>query len=239
MNSRSFLTAVLSLALAACDKPRSAAPATTPAPQAPASKPDVPVLPVSKGDAWIYQVKLTIPADVTSPGAAEVNTRHERIRTYLGKVAAAQGLPETDCFEVSVPGSPAEREFVRIEDDRVLMCGSLILRPETTKPMWLEKPIPFVIAGMKPGTAMPEFRTTDGALTRRTEVIGREEFKVPAGSFPCVRLLTTGTDGDLELRRTVWFSFGKGIIREEKTRYRADKLVFREIQELTAIRKGP
>ncbi len=238
MNPRFLLAAAAMLALVACDRPRSAAPAAdSPAKPAVAGS-DVPVLPVSKGDSWTYLVKLTIPADVTSPGAAEVQTRHERTRTYLGRVAAAEGLPETDCFEVTVPGSPAEREFVQIENDRVLMRGSLILRPETTKPMWLEKPIPFVIAGMKPGTAMPEFRTSDGALTRRTEVIAREEIKVPAGAFPCVRLLTTGTDGDLELRRTVWFSFGKGIIREEKTRYRGDKLVFREVQELTAIRKG-
>jgi len=226
MNSRSFLTAVLSLALAACDKPRSAAPA----PQAPAAKPDVPVLPVSKGDVWIYRVRLTIPADVTSPGAAEVNTRHERIRTYIGKAAAAQGLPETDCFEVTVPGSPAEREFVRIENDRV--------RPETTKPMWLDQPVPFFQVGMIPGTKFPEVSAPGNAFSRNTEDIAVEDIKAPAGTFNCHRLLTTGNDGEVELRKTVWFSPGNGIIREEKTRYRREKLLFRETQELTELKRA-
>jgi hypothetical protein len=202
-------------------------------------KVDVPVLPVKPGDAWIYQVRLVIPADASSPGSAEVDTSYQGVRTYLGKTSAAKGLPETDCFEVVVPGSPNEREFVEIHDDRILMRGSLILRPETTKPMWLATPVPFVIAGMKPGTFLPEFRTTDGALSRRTEVIAREDVTVPAGTFPCVRLLTTGSDGELELRSTVWFAFGKGIIRKEKTRYRGDKVIYRETQELTKVTKAP
>jgi hypothetical protein len=222
-----------------CDQPEIKPAATVPDTDERMRKDDMPVLPVKPGDAWIYQTSLVIPADVTSPGASEVSTSHQRVRTYLGKMSAAEGLPETDCFEVVVPGSPSEREFVEIHDDRILMRGSLILRPETTKPMWLATPIPFVIAGMKSGTVLPEFKTTDGALSRRTEVIAREDVTVPAGTFPCVRMLTTGRDGDIELRRTVWFSPGKGIIREEKTRYRGEKLLYRETQELIKHTKVP
>lgn len=234
---RSVLSAALALLLAACDSnKKSAAPAT---PRESALRAgDIPILPVAKGDAWIYDVRLEIPADVTSPGAAEVNTSHQRTRTYLGKISAAQGLPETDCFEVTVPGSPAEREFVEIHDDRILMRGSLIMRPESTKPMWLEHPVPFVIAGAKPGTSLPEF-SAGGGLTRKVQVIAREDLTVPAGTFPCIRLLTTGRDGDLELRRTTWFSPGKGIIREEKTRYSGEKLLFRETQELAELKRAP
>ena len=196
---------------------------------------EVPILTVSPGDRWVYQVSLHIPEGVTSPGAAEVSTSFERTRTYLGKVAAAGGLPATDCFEVRVPGSATEREFVEIRDDRILLLGSLIMRPETTRPMWLETPVPFVVAGMKAGTAMPGMKTDDGSLTRQTQVIARENVTVPAGSFPCIQLLTTGRDGELELRRTLWFSPGNGIIREETVRYRRDRLVFREIQELAGL----
>ena len=42
----------------------------------------------------------------------------------------------------------------------------------------------------------------------------------------------TGTDGGVELRRTIWFAPGIGIVREEKTRYRTGKLLFRETQQL-------
>lgn len=229
--------AVVACALPSCDKP-AGTPTTPPATDEALRHQDMPIMPVNPGDSWIYQVRLFIPSDVTSPGAAEVNTEHERIRTYLGKQAAAPGLPATDCFEVTVPGAPREREFVEILDDRILMRGTLVLRQETTKPMWLETPVPFVISGLKPGTAMPGFRTADGGLSRRTEVIAREPVTVPAGTFEAIRLLTTGRDGDLELRRTIWFTPRTGIVREEKIRYRADKLVFRETQELTAIRRA-
>lgn len=229
-------TAVVVVLLAACDSQKSGAPAeVAPSDQA-AALGDMPLLPVRPGDSWIYEVRLEIPAGVTSAGSAEVNTKHRRTRSYIGKTAAAEGLPETDCFEVTVPGSPKEREFVEIHDDRILMRGSLILRPETTRPMWLDHPVPFVTAGVKPGSAMPELKTSEGSLSRKTQVIAREEVSVPAGVFRCIRLLTTGNDGDLELRRTVWFAPGKGIIREEKTRYRREQLIFRETQELLELR---
>lgn len=238
MNRRHSIlgAALVACALTSCDKPAGKQ-TTAPAADEALRLQDTPVLPVNPGDSWIYQVRLFIPPDVTSPGAAEVNTNHERVRTYLGKQSAAPGLPATDCFEVTVPGAPNEREFVEIQDDRILMRGSLVLRQEATKPMWLDQPVPFVIAGMKPGTAMPGFQTADGGLSRRTEVIAREAVTVPAGTFEAIRLLTTGRDGDLELRRTIWFTPRTGIVREEKIRYRADKLVFRETQELAAIRR--
>jgi hypothetical protein len=200
---------------------------------------DIPILPVKPGDAWIYETRLEIPPDVTSPGAAAVDTKHRRTRTYLGKISPAGGLPETDCFEVVVQGSPNEREFVEIYEDRILMRGSLIMRPETTQPMWLATPVPFVFAGMKPGTDFAEIKTAEGGLSRKTQVIAREEITVPAGNFRCVRLLTTGNDGDVELRRTIWFAPGKGIIREEKTRYHHEVLIFRETQQLTELKKAP
>jgi len=225
------------MALVACGE-RKTDPTLPPSTDEALKSSDMPLLPVTPGDRWIYQTRLSIPAGVTSPGAAEVNTSHERVRAYLGKQPAAEGLPAVDCFEVTAPGAPAEREFVEIHNDRILMRGSLIIRPETTKPMWLADAVPFVVAGMKAGTAMPGFRTGDGALSRRTEVIAREDVTVPAGTFPCIRLLTTGRDGDLELRRTVWFSPKTGIVREEKIRYRGDKLIFREIQELSRIERA-
>jgi hypothetical protein len=49
---------------------------------------------------------------------------------------------------------------------------------------------------------------------------------VPSGTFPSIRLLMLGMDGDLELRRTIGFSPGTGIVREEKTRYRRGKSDF-------------
>jgi hypothetical protein len=110
---------------------------------------------------------------------------------------------------------------------------------ETAHPLWLDPPVPFVIAGMRPGTELPEIKDAQGAVTRKTQVIAREDVTVPAGKFASIRILTTGTDGDMELRLTRWFSPGNGIIREEKTRYRKEKLIFRETQELKEILRNP
>lgn len=221
--------------MSACDSSKkSAVKETKPEVTAPVQpdQPDVPILPVHKGDQWIYETRLEIPAEITAPGAAAIDETHQRTRTYLGKVAAAKGLPEVDCFEVSIPGFPSEREFVDILNDRILMRGSMTMRPETTHPIWFDHAIPFVIAGMKPGTASPEIQSKVGNLSRKIQVIAREDVKVTAGTFPSIRLLMTGMDGDLEIRRTIWFSPKTGIVREEKTRYRLGKLIFRETQEL-------
>lgn len=218
----------------ACNSSKKAGPPANPEADA-AVKGDIPMLPVHKGDAWTYDVRLEIPADVSSPGAASVDATHQRVRTYLGKVSAASGLPETDCFEVTTPGYPDEREFIDIREDKILMRGSLIMRHETTRPMWLETPVPFVIAGMKPGTESPEVNAPGGSLSRKTQVVAREDVATPAGTFPSIRLLMTGMDGEIELRRTIWFAPGIGIAREEKTRYRTGKLILRETHQLIKI----
>jgi hypothetical protein len=196
------------------------------------------MLPAAAGDAWIYQVRLRIPAGVTSATAAEVDVTYQSVRSYLGKVSASDGLSETDCFEVSVPGSPREREFVDIFPDRILMRGSHVMRSETSCPLWLDQPETFVAAGMKAGDSLPDFVSTDGGIIRRTKVIGREDVTVPGGTFRCIRLLTTGSDGELDLRRSIWFAPGTGIVREVKARYRRDRLVLREVHELAGVRRA-
>lgn len=235
---RTVITVIGGFLLAACDSRTKKQSQTVVRADEKTVREDTPILPVTPGDAWTYSVDLEIPAGATSAGAAEVSTHYKRVRTYLGKIAAAEGLPETDCFEVTVEGSPNEREFVEIRDDRVLMRGSLMMRPEATRPMWLDTPVPFVIAGMKPGTALPAMNAGTGSFTRKTQVIARESINVPAGRFHCIQILTTGNDGDLELRRSIWFAPGTGIIREQKSRYRDDKLIFRETQELSGLKRA-
>lgn len=227
-----IMSASLAMLVASCDSKKTETKGT------PGEPAKIRILPVSPGDRWVYDVSLEIPSGITSAGAGAVSTKHRRPRTYLGKKSAAEGLPEVDCFEVTVPGSPDEREFVEIQNDRILLYGSLIMRPETTKPMWMDKPVLFFQTGMIPGTKIPEVSTDNRAFTRQTEDIAVEDVKVPAGTFHCHRLLMNGNDGEIELRRTIWFSPGNGIIREEKTRYRREKLLYREIQELSELKRA-
>jgi hypothetical protein len=221
--------------LSSCDSSKEVGkpPATSTAAPPAEAQSDIPILQLTKGDHWIYSVRLEIPTGITSVGASEVDTKHPLTRTYIGKIIPAIGLPEVDCFEIAAPSLPIEREFVEIHPDRILMRGSMLMRPETTHPMWLDHAVPFVFAGMKPGTESPQVEAVSGAFSRKTQVVARESITVPAGTYPSIRLLMTGMDGDLELRRTIWFAPGVGIVRDEKARYRLGKLIFRETQELT------
>ena len=243
MKSRVLLivSPLLMLVSSSCDKPNKEIEPPPTEKAAAAAQQDIPLLPVTKGDFWEYIVHLEIPAGVSSPTAAEVEESFKRTRNYLGKLSPANGLPEVDCFEVIVPGSPREREFVEIRDDSILMRGSMIMRSDTMQPLWYNHPVPFVVAGMKAGTESPDIAAPGGSMTRKTRVVARETVKVPAGEFPTIRLLMTGMDGELELRRTIWFAPGTGIVREEKTRYRDGKVIFRENQELvkTSIKATP
>ncbi|MBC7980250.1 MAG: hypothetical protein H7Y36_06780 [Armatimonadetes bacterium] len=215
-----------------CDKPKSAPKQPDPTLSAELKASDTPILPIKKGDYWKYKVRVEIPAGVTSEGASAVDVDHQKTRTFIGKVTAGKGLPEVDAFDVVSAGQPIERELVEIHEDRVLMRGST--RPETAdaKPMWIDPPIPFVIAGMRPGQEMANFSVKGSDRKRGMKVVAREKIKVPAGEFPVIRLLMTGNDGKFEIRRTTWFAPRIGIIKEVKARYASDKLLFRETVEL-------
>jgi len=198
---------------------------------------DTPLLPVKPGDAWNYSVAVEIAPGVTAPDAEALSISSERVRTYLGKVSPGGAYPEVDCFEVTTADVPAEREFVEIHDNRIMMRGSLTMAPERL-PVWYDKPLPFIIAGLRAGSQFQEIGLAEGAYTRKIQVIGRETVTVPAGTFDAVRLLMSGKDRDFELRRTIWFSPRNGIVREENARYATDKLLFREVHELTSFSPG-
>lgn len=233
MKPTTMLAILSALLLTDCDRALKSKPSPATVAADAAAK-DIPLLPIKKGDTWNYDVHLEIPAGMSSSEAPAVDLKHPLTRVYLGKVVPGKGLPETDCFEVTVPSSPVEREFVEIYDDRILMRGSLLMSDPNSQPTWLQKPIPFVIAGMKAGTESVQFKAAAEELTRQIQVVAREDVTVPAGKFPCIRLLMSGMNGQVELRKTTWFSPGVGIVREEKARYYGDKLVFHETQELTA-----
>ena len=201
---------------------------------------DMPLLPISKGDFWKYSLRVEIPAGVTSESAAAMDVIQEMLRTYVGKVHVADGLPETDAFDVEVQGMPTQRELVEIYDNRIMMRGTMTPQMLDSKPMWLDTPVVFVFAGMRPGEDAVNLSAAEGERTRGIKVVGRETVKTPAGEYSAIRLLTTGRDGEFELRKTTWFAPQIGIVKEEKARYAADKLLYRETLELTetSVRKA-
>lgn len=243
----SVLSTMLAMCLlAACERkqdPASGAPAASPPPTAdsPADPPsalsEIPLLPITKGDFWRYQVHVEVNAPGQAATAPQAKT-YQSTRTYLGKLKPAPDKPEVDTFEVVIPDSPTERELVEIYQDRILMRGTVKTNSsEEPKLMWLDPPVPFVLSNIRSGSSLPSLTVAQGEATRGISVVGREEVTVPAGTFRSIRLLMTGKDSGLEMRRTIWFAPGIGIVKEQTARYTADTLLFRQTQELAETSK--
>lgn len=208
---------------------------------------DIPILPVSVGDTWIYEVKVQMPEGVTSDGKAVEGAVFERKRTYIGKVKPSAQHPETGCFQMEAKGAPIEREYVDIDDERVTMRGSGVEGSAEIPPLWLEPGVLLVRAGLLGGESMPPIKINDpksGAeVMRLIQIIGREPVKAAGREFETIRILMTGLDGKKseqavggsELRRTIWFAPHYGIVKEEKSRFINDHLVLKESIELKSI----
>lgn len=208
---------------------------------------DIPILRVSKGDTWIYKVKVQIPEGVSADGKAVENAVFERKRTFIGKVKPSSLLPETGCFEIEAKGYPIEREFVDIDDERVLMRGSATMGSAEIEPMWLEPGVLLVSAGLLGGESLPPVKINDpksGAeVVRLIQIVGREKVRAVDHDFDTIRILMSGVDGrkagantgGIELRRTIWFAPHYGIVKEEKARYVNDRLVLKETVELKSM----
>ncbi len=197
-------------------------------------KAEIPLLSLSKGDTWKYKIRIEIPAGITSEGAAAVDVGQEKTRVFLGKIKVAD-KPEVDAFEVTRSGAPVERELIEIHDDRIMMRGSILPDEPNAKPVWLDPPVLFAFSGMRPGQEAAKFTVQKGERQRGIQVVARESVTVPAGKYDAVRLLMTGNDGGLILRKTIWFTPKVGIIKEEKSHYANEKLVYRETTELTDL----
>lgn len=205
-------------------------------------KSDTPLLPLTVGDHWVYQVKLQVPENAQSPGSPAISQELTRKRTFKGKVKPTGDHPETDCFELEATGSPIEREFVEISEDAILMRGSEIVGAAQQTPFWLDPAVMLVRAGVMPGESLPPLQVKDPRtgieVIRTIQVVGRETVTAAGRDFATIRILMTGKEGKdstLELRKTIWLAPQYGIVREEKARYVNDILMLKESMELTSL----
>jgi hypothetical protein len=232
MKIRSIAAIACLLPLVSCEKEKQVATKPSDIAQERLKATDIPILPLVVGDFWKYKVKVEVPQGVTSEGASAIEIDQEKTRVFKGKVFVAEGYPEVEAFDVSIPGQPVERELVEIHEDRILMRGSTQPEVADAKPIWLDPPIPFVTAGLRAGQSIANLGDDAGARKRGLQVVAREKVSVPAGEYDAIRLLMTGNDGQFEVRRTTWFVPKVGIVKEEKARYAGDKLLFRETTDL-------
>lgn len=234
-----FLATLLALlALVSC-RPRTES-ATTGAPDS-AFPNDTPILKANDGDCWEYRVV----SEVHKADGSVDRREGSRSRTFLGQREPIPGKGRFDTFQVAEDGKPLELEFVAIKPDSITLHGSQSLRDPQALPALLSQGVPFVRAGLRGGEDLPLIQLGDNAqdpdaakVTRKIRVIGREQVQTTAGSFEAIRLLMTGVEGPFELRRTIWFAPGDGIVMEHKERYAKTKLLVSEQHELVAIKRS-
>lgn len=208
---------------------------------------EVPILKAKAGDLWKYRVV----SELHHSNGTIDRREGTRIRRALGLQEPVAGMGKVDVFEVSDEATPLEREFVEIQPETVLMRGSLSLRDPQAKAIVLEKGVPLVKAGMRGGEDLPEMKIAGNkaapdapVASRKLRVIGRERVETPAGNFDTIKILMTGLEGSeaegtVELRRTIWFAPGDGIVREDKERSIQGKTVVREEHWLVSLTRAP
>lgn len=202
---------------------------------------EIPILPITKGDSWVYEVKLQIAENKDDEPVLVDKEKFERKRVYLGKMKPPGDFPETDCFEIEAAGIAVEREYVDIKEDRILMRGAEIVGTKAV-PYWLNPGVIMVKAGVLAGESLPPIRikdpNSDFEVSREIQIIGRETISLAGRDFATIRILMTGDDGrnvGLQMRRTIWFAPKYGIVKEEKNRYVNDRLMLKELVELKSF----
>jgi hypothetical protein len=202
---------------------------------------ETPILPITKGDFWVYQVKLQIAETKEEKTVLKDAEKFDRKRIYLGKVKPPGDYPETDCFEIEAAGIAVEREYVEIKDDAILMRGAEIVGTKVV-PYWLDPGVMLVKAGVIEGQSLPPITIKDPnsnlEISRAIQIVGREMLSLAGQNFDTIRILMTGADGKdggLEMRRTIWFAPKYGFVKEEKNRYVNDKLMLKELIELKSF----
>lgn len=238
----SFITCgLLSLALFACKGKPGEGSGQNAGGEAPASAEnasDVPLLALKKGDWLAYRVDVLVPEGAKSPGSAEETRKYLRVRTYEGKSKPQQAKIPTDTFLVTSSNKLADYEYLEIAPDLITIRSSE-LAGIATAPFWLDPPCLLVRSGVKGGEIFPKYITKDpksGAVIQRVvQVIGREKIELIGKEFDCTRMTVSGADGGMEMRRSIWFAPGTGIVKDERTNYFEQKLLYREVQTLIAM----
>ncbi len=211
---------------------------------------EAPLLELTKGDSWEYEVTVEAPRGATMPGgegvaikrtADGIRASFKKTRVYAGKTKPKADSGELDTFQMVRSGKIVEFEFSDFRKDAIYALGSKDTTKKDSQVIILNQPLLVYSTANKPGDQW-EIKSgdekTSPLFTRKFRVYGEEEVKVPAGTFNAVRIVMTGQSGPTEIKRTVWFSKGNGFVKEEKTYYSDSKRLIHQVMQLSKFTKG-
>lgn len=211
---------------------------------------EAPLLSLTKGDRWEYQVTVEAPRGATLPTGKDVSIKKtadgvqatfKKSRVYVGKLKPKKDGKEVDTFQMVRAGKVVEFEFSEYRDEAIYALGSKDETRKDSKVILLAQPLLVYSSANQPGDQW-EIKAGEGgtasAFSRKFRVFGEEEVRVPAGTFQAVRVVMTGQSGPTEIKRTFWFARGKGFVKEEKTYYSSNKRLIHQVMELSKLTKG-
>jgi len=205
------------------------------------------------GDTWTYKVVVEVLEGTGLPDGIEgqkvekvdgkVRATYTQTHVYQGIKTIKKGSPEAHAFYVSNGKQLEEIEYMKITGGAVEAVGSKKegKTPEAGVP--LSKAIPLVRSNWKGGEAFPFMMdaVVSGQkirLVRKFKVLGWETLETEAGKFKALHVQVTGLNGPMEIKRSYWFTPGKGFIKEAKKYYLADKTVFTQTRVLVKMGKS-
>ncbi|MFK7911286.1 MAG: hypothetical protein AB8F34_11900 [Akkermansiaceae bacterium] len=210
---------------------------------------DKPIWKPAVGDSWSYRVAVTVqegtelPKDI--PGQKIEKFDGKTRATYLqemvyrglqplGEAKDGEAVTTGHAFTISVGGTLVETQFNAISDTAIDALG---VQPAGKELKPLSKPIPLVGSGWKGGEAFPfmmEF-PVDGKnvrMVRKFKVIGWETLETKAGKFKALHVQVTGLNGQMEIKRSYWFTPGTGFIKEVKKYYVGERTILTQTRVL-------
>lgn len=207
----------------------------------------------SAGDTWTYKITLEVAKDTTIPSDIEGQVIEElegKIRTTYLQTAVYHGLlpisedgPKAHAFYFSNGKQLEEIQYMLIEGNMVKAMASKQEGKKPRKLISLSIPIPLVDVSWKGGESFPVMmdqvvEDKQIRMSRMFRAIGWEQVETDAGDFKALHVQVTGMNGGLELKRSYWFVPGVGFIKEDKKYYLADKMILRQVRELTETSKA-
>ncbi|BDS08259.1 hypothetical protein NT6N_32990 [Oceaniferula spumae] len=208
---------------------------------------DKPIWRPNVGDSWTYEVTVEVQQGSELPDDVEgqkiekldgkVRATFKQTNVYKGLQPISKEGPELHAFYLSNGKRLEEIQYMKITDTSVEAMG---VKPEGKKPQPvrpLSKAIPLVMSDWKGGEAFPFMmdHVANGQkmrMARKFKVLGWETLETKAGKFQAIHVQVTGTNGPVELKRSYWFTPGKGFIKEVKKYYAGEKTVFTQTRVL-------
>ncbi len=204
------------------------------------------------GNSWTYQVSVTVqegtelPKDVPGQklekfdGKTRATYTQKMVYRGLQPVGEAEGdkkAPTGHAFTVSNGDKLDETQFMSISDTAVEAIG---VQPAGKELKPLSQAIPLVRSDWKGGEAFPfmmEYKAQGQKvrMVRKFKVIGWETLETKAGKFKALHVQVSGMNGQMELKRSYWFTPGTGFIKEVKKYYVGDRTILTQTRVLEKI----